>query len=72
MTAKEANDIAKIFIASPILLGYDFKAENLSKEDNEKVQKAIENICIKLLKQTKIGSTATSDYDAVNMVLDNK
>jgi len=72
MTTKEANDIAKIYIVSPLLLGDEFKAENLSKEDNEKVQKAIENICMKLLKQTKVGSTAISDYDAVKMVLNNK
>ena len=72
MTTKEANDIAKIFIVSPILLGNSFKAENLSREDNAKVQKAVEDICMKLLKQTKVGSTAVTTYDAVNMVLDNK
>ena len=72
MTTKEANDIAKIYIVSPLLLGNSFDAENLSLEDNEKVQKAVEDICMKLLKQTKVGSTAVTTYDAVNMVLNNK
>ena len=72
MTTKEANDIAKIYIVSLLLLGNKFKAENLSEKDNAKVQKAVENICMKLLKQTKVGSTAVTTYDAVNMVLDNK
>jgi len=36
MTTKEANDIAKIYIVSPLLLGDEFKAKNLSKEFTNK------------------------------------
>ncbi len=69
LTKKQVNDIAKIFIASPLLLGDGFDAENLSDEDNNKVQNAIKEIAIKLLKQTKVGETATSDFDVVEKVL---
>ncbi len=69
LTKKQVNDIAKIFIASPLLLGDSFDAENLSDEDNNKVQNAIKEIAIKLLEQTKVGETATSDFDVVEKVL---
>ena len=69
LTKKQVNDIAKIFIASPLLLGDSFDAENLSDEDNNKVQNAIKEIAIKLLGQTKVGETATSDFDVVEKVL---
>lgn len=69
LTKKQANDIAKIFIASPLLLGDSFDAKNLSDEDNNKVQNAINEIAMKLLKQTKVGETATSDFDVVEKVL---
>lgn len=71
MTKKEAEDIAKIYVASIVLLGNAFNAENINEVDNQKVQKAIESICMKLLKQTKAGCTATSDFEAVNMVLNH-
>lgn len=69
MTQKQANDIAKIYIVSLLLLGDGFNAENLSETDNIKVKKAIDDICRKLLRQTKVGEIATSDFEAVSMVL---
>ena len=72
MTKKQAIDIAKIYMVSPLLLGDAFNAENLSETDNTKVREAIEDICMKLLKQTKVGCTATSDFEAVNIVLNDK
>lgn len=72
MTKKQAIDIAKIYMVSPLLLSDGFNAENLSETDNTKVREAIEDICIKLLGQTKVGHTATSDFEAVNMVLNHK
>ena len=69
ITKKQANDIAKIFIASPLLLGNGFDAENLSEEDNKKVNEAIRDIAMKLLGQTKVAEITTSDFEAVDRVL---
>ncbi|HFU74986.1 MAG TPA: hypothetical protein ENK66_01940 [Arcobacter sp.] len=72
MTQKQANDIAKIFITSSLLPSDGFNAENLSEKDNQKVRDAVKSICMKLLSQTKVGSAVLSDFDAVNMVLNNQ
>jgi len=72
LTQKQANDIAKIFIASPLLLGNEFDCDNLSEADNEKVRKVINDVATKLLGQTKVGCTAVTDFEAVSSVLNHK
>ena len=72
MTQKQADEIAKLFIVSPLLLGDVYNAENLNEKDNEKVRVAIEKIAMKLLGQTKVGHTITSDFEAVNCVMKTK
>jgi len=72
ITKKQVNDIARINIASIFLLGNGFNAENLSIEDNGKVNKALHEISMRLLRQTEVGETATSDFEAVEKVLNYK